>query len=487
MGGARLDRILICGSGLAFETALAALAKNLDTDVSITALEITTHDNSDIFYGTVMPPTAYNDHLAMDLSEPRLLTQTDTVFCYGTHYENWAQSLDWTQSYQLPFPVWEGIEFHFYLSYLQATLEPYLVGAQCGQWGRFAHPPSDQNVPLSRAEYGYQFRPQALSALLAKEKKPANIRRVKGDIKHIHVKAGHIYALELSDGQSLTAQLFIDTTGPTAALMQALDNPFNAQKTVSAVNILQKKDKPGSALRHVRGQTYGWHARTNLRDHTQHLVICHPDQLDDVDPALTHHSDANITHIPIGDRQQGWVANCVGLGQVNSIAEPLTPAPIMMLYKDIERLLQLIPVTTDMSVEAKEYNRLLKDDTQHCDIFWKAFYVVNDPPNTPYWQEMVSQAPSTKLARKIAQFKSRGFLSSYDLEPFNKEDWTILHFGMKRHPERTHHLLDHADLRPIKNKLTNMEKSIQQLCEKVPPHDRYVSNFLRYLEKNNVT
>ena len=470
---------------MAFEAGLAALASNLGRAVRITALALKSEANLDPLYGTVTSPTASSDFRLLGIEEPELFLQTNSSFCYGSSYANWAGHLRWTQCYHLPFPVWDGIEFHFYLAHLRASLEPYLVSAVCGQAGRFAHPPVDPRNPLSRAEYGYQIDPGNVADLLARKKLPDNVTRVCGDIKSIQVEEGRIRSIALSDGSKLEAQFFIDATGPSGKLMEALGNGFRPQQRVGFTQSAQASDQPGSAIRLLEGKPYGWESQTHLRNQTLAFALYHPDQVDEVGSSLMDHPEATRGELDLGERAEGWRANCVALGHASCIMEPLTPAPMILLFRDIERLLQLIPITTNMAVEAREFNRLLGDDIEHSGLFERAFYEVEDAPNTDFWRAATAQNLPDKLKRKLDQFKSRGFLVAYDLEPFNKEDWTILHFGMNRQPERNHPFLDGVDLQAIQRRLDAMDQSIQQLSLKVPPHDRYVKNFVQYLEKHH--
>jgi len=227
-----LDNIAICGTGIAFEYCLAALAHSLGNDINITAIELEDLPVKDAFYGNVTSPEIYKFHLSLGLTEPDLLLSTDTSFCYGTRYQSWADRMNWTQSYHLPFPIWENIPFHHYLIKAKAELEPYLVSAVCGTSGVFAHPPGDPNVPLSRAEYGYQLRPQSIARLLSQKSLPENVTRIKGSIDKIQVTGGHITAIKLQDKQNIQASFFIDASGDASLLMEALDNKFESRRTL---------------------------------------------------------------------------------------------------------------------------------------------------------------------------------------------------------------------------------------------------------------
>ena len=480
-----LDHILICGSGLAFEAGLAALARNLDPSIRITALELEPEDCFDPLYGSVMPPTAFTDLRLWGIEEPELLLKTDTSFCYGTSYANWAGQLSWTQSYHLPLPVWDGIELHFYLTHLGLPLEPYLVSAVCGKAGRFAHPPADPKIPLSRAEYGYQFDPSSLAGFLAGKDLPANVRRIRGEIGSILVEDDRIKAIALSDGSNLEAEFFIDATGPSGKLMEALGNCFQAERRIGFAQSRQECDTLGSALRDVQGRPYGWQSQIHLRNQTISFALCHPDQLDEVELPRGESGLSTSGRLDLGKREDGWRSNCAGIGHTNCVTEPLTPAPMILLLRDIERLMQLIPFSSNMAVEAREFNRLLRDDIDHCDIFLRAFYEVANLPDTPFWRDATAQDVPGKLAIKLEQFNSRGILVSFDLETFNKEDWTILHYGMKRQPDRKHPFLEGVDSMAIQRRLDQLSQAIAQLSLKVPPHARYVNNFLQYLEKHH--
>jgi len=478
-----LKTIVLCGHGLAFETTLAALSETLANEINIVALELEDTNNKDIFYGSVTSPRAYNFHLSIRLSEPDLICKTDTSFAYGTHYQNWANRLDWIQSYTLPFPIWQGTPFHHYLLKEKRRLQPFLVGAICGSKGRFAHPPSDPKIPLSRAEYGYQFRPDSISALLKKQTRPQNITRKTGKIKQVHNDSGEITSVELSTGEQLIGQLYIDTSGHRGKLIEALGNTFRKDRHVYAAESLHTGPFTSSSLRKVSGEGYGWKSITTLRDGYSCLTVSHPSQETKMMSAHENATTHKSFTIDTGSRPLGWAGNCVTIGHSSYVMEPLTPAPLMLLHADIDRLLGLIPHNTNMQIERKEFNRLLHDDTEHCEMFQRAFYVVDNPPKTPYWRDITSQPLSEKLERKITQFTSRGYLTKFDLEPFNEEDWTTLHFGMQRNCDR---YSDYGDSLPdtvLFQNLDRLEKSIQSLSQNVPQHDRYVGNFRRYLEK----
>ncbi|NNC37235.1 MAG: tryptophan halogenase [Hyphomonadaceae bacterium] len=483
MSGPSLESILVCGRGLAFEITLAALAQNLPKSVKLTAIEIQSLPDHDVFYGNVTSPLAYEFLLRLGLDEPGVLKNTDTVFSYGTSYKNWADKLSWTQVHHLAFPVWNNVQFHQYLRRLNAPLEPYLVNAAAGKEGVFAHPPNDAKIPLSRAEYGYQFRPQSLYALLKQQPTPENVTRDSGEIEDIIIQNGEISSVILEDGRDLSADLFIDATGITGALVSSLDTCASVTRNLAMSEHLTPSTSPAS-VRKVEGKTYGWQSVTSLQNHNSILTVSAPEDIDRAKADISGDIHSEFT-IAIGRQHQGWVGNCVSIGHANTVIEPLTPAPMMMLQLDIERLLSLIPVTADMSVEQQEFNRLLDNDREHCEMFNVAFFNIPQNPNTAYWASALSNAKSVKLTRKLTQFESRGHLTAFDFEPFNEQDWTILHFGLGRTPDRYDPFIDNVSEATIRGQLDQLQSGIEQIVKKMPPHGRYIENFLNYLERKH--
>lgn len=480
-----VKHILVCGRGLAFEMGLAALANNLPNSVKITALELTNQTDHDAFYGNVTTPLAYEFHEKLGINEAGLLQQTNTTFSFGTQYTNWANKHNWTQAHHLPFPIWNSVQFHQYLRRFDEPLEPYLVSAIAGQNGGFAHPPTDPNIPLSRAEYGYQFQPETFVNYLKQQAQPNKVSRINGEIKSVETKRRTIVFVDLKDGTRISADLFIDASGVSGDLISTFGTEHSVARRLEVMESTARSDDLPGSLRTVQGQDYGWTSTSHLQNQKCILTVSHPDVLATAklkQEGQTH----NSFNIGVGGRNRGWVGNCVGIGHANCVLEPLTPAPIMLLQRDILRLLELIPVTKDMSLEESEYNRLLADDVEHCTLFNDTFFHIPENIRTPYWKDAVSETQSDKFARKYTQFKSRGQITMFDYEPFNEQDWTILYFGLHLAPERYDLFADNMSETAIRNQLDQLKQSIEQIAQRIPPHKRYLDKFLDYLERKNV-
>lgn len=471
--------IAICGGGLAAYMTAAALSRHLPPDYRLTLIVTDVNPPADIFYGSVTSPTAYNFNLSIGLSEPDLINGGNTAFSWGTHYQAWGKERrDWIQGFQLPLPVPGGVQFHQYLaSRDNEALEPYLVSATAARLGVFAHPPETDGHSLARAEYGYQFSPGAYREAMSSVMDHARLSVIAATVTEIDCLADDIRQVRLSDGQSVSADLFIDCTGPEAALIGRMGAEMISGKALGAALTETPSRTLGPATRVLTGQAFGWQAVTPLQDAAAKLTLY---AMEDEAAALAAHGAVDVgAEAVCGRRSAAWIGNCVAIGQAAGVVDPLTPAPLMLLQRDVERLLALIPVSSDMAMERREFNRQFANDHDHAELFRGALLASPPEDAGAYWQG--GEASDERLDRKIAQFLSRGILVSYDLEPFTPEDWLILHYGMGRRPKRHDRLADTPPDEQVRAYLSDLRNRIEAAARSLPDHHTYMVNLKRYL------
>lgn len=490
MSPAPLQNILICGGGLTGYMCALALSRALPDDINITLVETSHADKTDIFFGTVTSPSSYEFLLNNGITEPDLMPATNTSFSLGTCYVDWGkQKQSWTQSFHLPLPLFNGVELHHYLnrqyssSKQSYSLEPYIISAQVAQRGAFAHPPEERKTPLADMDYGYQFLPAQWAQLFADKIDSTRVKRIVGNIKTIGRDGDIIKSVTLNGGQVIKSGFVIDSLGASSELLTP-SNTLETGRRLCAVTSFSAQEKLGQPHRTLTTKNYGWEATTPLQDGQNNLTIYDPA---DETPALKGHGtpDSDPVEVTIGTSLSPWTGNCLTLGHGAAIVEPLTPAPIMLLQRDIDRLIELIPVTSDMSVEQREYNRRFTADYNHADLFQSALLKTAETPDAPYWSTAKLKPIADKLVTKITQFESRGISVQYDYEPFEKEDWIMLHFGMGRRPARYDPLADIIPKAQMARTLDNMRQSIAIMAKKVPPHHIYMSRLLTYLKGQN--
>ena len=483
-----LKTIAICGAGFSGILCAAALVKSLPEDIELLLIDIPGSNETDMFFGNVTSPAIYDFLLNIGITEPELLPKTNTTFSLGTRYSNWGKNQrSWIQSFHTPLPAFQGVAFHHYLTGLRNSIavlnsvEPYIMSAQAADKGVFAHPPEDKKTPLSSVEYGYHFSLEEWSALISTKIKDSRIEMVSGEIKTVQIQDGQIRSITLTDEKTIEADFFIDCTGINSKIGQS---EIQSERRLKAISYYRDKDITIPTCRTLTGTDFGWYSDTTLQDRQNRLTIYDPAN---EEIALSELDELNVTPIQaiIGYANQPWQANCLTLGHGAATLEPLTPAPIMLLQRDIERLIELIPHTDNMDVEAREYNRRFIEDYNHASMFQRGFFDDESETNSPYWQSAIDTKTSQKLANKITQFQSRGTVVEYDLEPFVREDWIQQHYGMGRLPRRHDPLADKADKHQIVQTLMHMRSANEALAAKMPPHHIYMKKLLEYIRKTH--
>lgn len=471
--------VVVCGGGLAGQMAAAALGAYACPTLTISWLSEGKDPDTDLFYGHLAPPDAYRFNLACRVAEPDLILHSQTALSFGTHYRHWgAQGLDWVQAFHQPLPVLEGVPFHHYLTQQgQGALEPYLVSALAARRGAFAHPPEERNHPLSRAEYGYHFEAADYGRRFERAALSAGVRRIEAAIAAVDATDGHIRAVHLSDGQSLTADVWIDASGPHAALLSHLVPETQGHRRLTAQQVRSDAPPAGGGATVVTGMPEGWQAQTPLRASVLTLSVTEADSTTPAD------ASARTATLTVGQRRAAWAGNCVGIGQAACVAEPLTPAPMILLQRDIERLLALLPVTADLSVERREFNRQAEADYAHAGLFMRALFTAAPLDGSAYWQAATAEPEEARLRLKIEQFESRGLSVAFDLEPFSREDWLILHYGMGRRPARYDRTADRADPARVEAYLAAQRRDIDGVARALPPHHQYLDGLTGYLRQ----
>lgn len=446
----------------------------------MTIIETGDHPVHDMFYGNVLPPQAYAFHLSIGLSEPELLLNTDSTFILGTDFRNWAQTgRSWVQAFHQPLPVWDGVPMMKLIQQIpRATLQSNLIGAQAALAGRFAHPPEDAAHPLSRAEYGYAFDPRHLARLYRAAAMRRTARLISAQIGSVQRSDAAITSVTLSDGQSLTADLFVDCTGPATPLQSRSASDAQQGRTVRGTLRRIEATPVGAATQQVCSGDYGWRSEVVLRSGACRLTVTAPHAAEAQQDATEASAD-----VQLGCRDTPWAGNCVAVGQAAGVLEPFTTAPMKLLLRDIDRLIKLVPVSGDMQIEAREYNRMFRDDFTHARLFNQAHFVVPDSPASPYWQATAAGNNDPKLVRKLTQYDSRGHLVAYDNEPFDGLDWAVLHDGMGRTPKRRDPVAALSDPVLVRQRLDALETAIQETVKKMPPQSIYLRKFLSYLQR----
>ena len=466
------SQLLVFGNTLAASMTLLALSKALPKNIKLLWVKPDKPCSSDLLYGGISSPDAYQFNLQHDVTEPQIILETDTTFTFGSRFNRWGDNdRTWMQCFHLPFAASSGVELHHFMTRHKAALGDFLISTQAAIKGTFAHPPTDNTKsPLSRAEYGYHFDPTQWSSIFANKIDKSRINIINNEITSVKHNQDNIEYVQLGDGTKLEADIYIDCSGTSSQLLARLNNDFACQRTVYLSSEIQPCAQTGPAYRSITGTKHGWQSVTPLREHNH--VVSLSESCFEADLA---DGPADYQTFALGHRNKAWHGNCVGIGHSAYALEPISPAPYILLKNDIERLLELIPVNHEVQIERQEYNRRFQDDVTHAELFHCALYAE---------QRDVGFDSSEKLHRKLTQYLHRGILASYDFEPFNQQDWAILHAGLGRVPKHYDRMAEQVDFEKMQANLDSMRTGIAHLASSMPAHHIYLDKLSTYLRNS---
>lgn len=465
--------IVVCGGGLAGHMATLSLVDALSNDYRLVQLNASDTPPADVMYGGATSPESYNYLRGLGLDEPLLMLEGRTAFSLGTHFQRWRSGLAWQQCHHAPFPTIDGTPLIHHLTRSGTPLSEVLVSAQAALAGRFAHPPADPASPLALAEYGYQFDPLDWIRLLDARIETTRVERLKAETVTVRSEEGGRTVLAL-DEVALEADLVIDATGPGRAVISQTGSNFTAERTINAQVSRTAAPQTGQPSRVIEASEEGWILKVFSQETELSLAITSPDDRNEASQGID---------IELGRVGEAWRGSCIAIGHAAWTIEPLTPAPMMLLQRDIERLLELIPTTPEASTERREYNRRFRDDVDHAGLFHEAMLRQDGAMDSAYWKSAAGGEPSEKLARKLRQYSHRGIVPRFDLEPFNNEDWIILLEGLGKTPQDYDRQADRLPEAETHNQLRQMKATIDNLVPRMPPHHIYVAKLKQYLEK----
>lgn len=228
--------------------------------------------------------------------------------------------------------------------------------------GRFAPPPPGEPTPVSSVDYALRWHPEAYRELLIEKAEALGVTYVQGMIDRLEPGEGNaIAAIGLAGQGVIPADLFIDCSGPQAALLAAHPRfafidwsaslpTRHIYSAVPAAPVLALEDR--LTLIHA-----GWVSQVAGRDGL-HRMLGTPAPLPrgEVEALLGGPVRTAIALTP-GRAADPWIGNIVALGDAAARFEPLGPLHIDLAHRQLALLIEMLPGRDIAPLERAEYNR----------------------------------------------------------------------------------------------------------------------------------
>jgi tryptophan 7-halogenase len=137
-------------------------------------------------------------------------------------------------------------------------------------------------------------------------------------------------------------------------------------------------------------------------------------------------------------------------------------------------LLHLFPVQADYQVERAEYNQNVRCAFERIRDFQSAHYFLNRFGSSPFWTRAREQRVSPELEHKLATFRARGDVPSYEGETFTIDDWQALLIGHGVAPESYDPAVERTAPEVMQRELGRVLSFIKAKVEEQPSHSDYL-------------
>jgi tryptophan halogenase len=495
MNAGPIREVVVAGGGISGWSAAAALRRRLPgLAVTIVPVPPPADALADRIASTL--PSIVEFHRDLGLSDADAVVRAGSAFRLGTCFTGWAEGLPpYVHAYGEYGRPFGTASFHLHWvraaqREAAATFDAHSPAAQIARAGRFVQPQGEDGTPLASFEYGLQLNLPRYQEMMRAYARHLGVRERGTGIAEVRLRGedGFIAALRLDDGSEVSADLFVDCTGPAATLRTALDPGFESwARWLPCDRILFAETPPPpepTALDQVVALPAGWRWQAASAVRTSHGLVYASAALGDeaARAALREAAGAGPEGAPVtiraGRRPEPWLRNCVAIGDAAVAMEPLEWGNLHLAHSAIDRIIAMMPDRSFGAVELWDYNRQSAAEADRMRDFLILHSAAARRPE-PFWQAAASVEPPASLAHTLSLFRERGRLPIYEEETFARDSWLAVLLGQGVIPERTDPLIDAMPPAQAEQAMARMRETIAAMVPTLPTHANYLRNLSR--------
>jgi tryptophan 7-halogenase len=478
-----IRKVAIVGRDAGAWLSALALQLNLgrgDSGIEVELVELPSALRPQDVYVTL--PSQQALHNLFGLDEIRLLRACSGLYALGQRFSNWSGSgpafLHAYDSYGVSL---NHVDFFQYwlkarANGLNVPLEEFSLGAVAAKQGRYLVF-NESTESYSKATYGYHLRALPYLKAIGQGALKAGLHHTVGEVRNVERAEGRIRSILLADGSTVTADLFVDASGPEGCLIRHLDKderqswhewlPCDRLLVASAPAL-----SPVPAFSQISAFREGWLGIYPLMDRTA-LIGAYASEFTAAEEVLQKMSalsgmriegDAIASRVTPGARTEAWIGNCIAIGDTAVQLDPLDGVALHPLHAGLSYLISLFPVDRDAMPEAAIYNAKMASHVAGLRDFQISHYKLNRRFDEPLWDAVRDREVPQTLARKLRLFESRGIVAMDEDETFQEENWTSIFVGHQLMPRSWDPLVDKV---PEQEQIANFQHILKVIASEV--------------------
>lgn len=488
-----IKSIAIVGGGTAGWIAAASSVKLLPENVEITLIE--SEDIGTVGVGEATIPQIRHLNGILGIDENDFIAKTYGTFKLGIEFSDWGHI---GERYLHAFGS-VGIDLallSFYHYWLKANQKgeadnfwAYSLNNESAYANKFDRIDRVGQTSLSGLVYAFHFDASAYAAYLRNYSEQKGVRRVEGKIVETLTdnESGYISGLNLADGSTVSADLYIDCSGFRGLLIEdCLGVPYeNWQKWLPcnrAIAVGCKRTEPLIPYTKARAHKAGWQWRIPLQHRTGngHVYCDNFISTEEATQTLLSNIDAEALGDPLqlkfttGCRQKFWHKNVVAIGLSSGFLEPLESTSIHLIQSNVSRLLELLPAQMITPEIRSEYNKVVRNEFIYVRDFLILHYHLTRRNDSEFWRYCANMDVPDSLKEKMALFKSSGMIRPESQNLFLESNWVQVLLGQGMLPDAHHIMANRLRDSQLSEFLSNTKRVIHKTIRNLPAHSTFI-------------
>lgn len=485
--------IVIVGGGTAGWMCAAALARVAAGRCRVRLIESEAIGSVGVGEATLPHIKEFNDYIG--INEADMMSKTGATFKLGIEFVNWGQN---GCSYIHPFGKFGeaigGVDFHQQWARCAKPLplEAYSYAVAACRHNRFEFPVATMGEINSTYSYAYHFDASLYAKYLRKLAEAGGVERTEGILVDARLQPdlGGIESLTLQSGEIIRADFFIDCSGFRSVLLsQKLREEFEDWSSWlvcdRAVAVPSETVNPLSPYTRSTAREAGWQWRIPLQHRIGNGYVFSSQFISDDEAAqsLLFNLDSpalgepKLLKFKAGRYKHSWQKNCLAIGLSSGFLEPLESTSIYLIQTAITNFLKLFPGAQPDPALINEFNRLMDAEYERIRDFLILHYHLNQRDDHEIWRYCRAMSIPDSLQHKLAQFRHRGYIPSYQYGLFNQSSWLAVLTGQGASQQAIDPFAANASLEHVQLKMSGLAKKIQQRMELMPDHRQFIANY----------
>ncbi len=398
--------IVILGGGTAGWMAANYLIKQWKAK----GIEVTLIESPEIGIvgvGEGSTPSLKNFFDDIEISESEWMPECNATYKVGITFENWSTHSGF-EKYCHPFPceidAFSSAKFAHNCRLRRfgydLDVHPDNYFLQSYMSNHKLAPVAAHTFPFTNY-YGYHFDSGLLGQYLGKVAVQRGVRHLQRKVTDAEVnEQGEIASLKFDDGESISADLFIDCSGFYSFLLQKTlavefipfsDNLFND----SAVVLPTPREGKLNSMTISTALKHGWAWDIPLTSRTGNGYV-YSSQFCSTDEAETElraklnllDSDVEARHLKmkVGRVKHHWHKNCLALGLSQGFIEPLEATALHLVQVTIQEFMLNYEEGDFTSQNQEKFNQIVNGRFEGVRDYIVAHYRLNSRNDTEYWR-----------------------------------------------------------------------------------------------------